>query len=95
MTIHNLVSFLGIFVLLAFAWLCSSNRRVVNWRAVVWGTALSLAFALVIFVVPAGTKVFLVVNDVVVKVLDSATAGTQFVFGRLALSPGTMNAAGE
>ena len=70
MTIHNLVSFAGIFVLLAFAWLCSANRRVVNWRAVVWGTALSLAFALIIFVVPAGTKVFLVVNDVVVKVLD-------------------------
>jgi concentrative nucleoside transporter, CNT family len=95
MTIYNLISFLGILVLLAFAWLCSANRRVVNWRAVVWGTALSLAFALIIFVIPAGTKVFLVVNDVVVKVLDSATAGTQFVFGRLALSPGTTNAAGE
>ncbi len=95
MTVHNLVSFLGIFVIAGFAWLCSSDRRVVNWRAVAGGIGLSLAFALVIFVLPAGTRLFLVVNDVVVKVLDSATAGTRFVFGRLALTPGQVNEAGE
>ena len=33
MSLYNLISFLGIFVLAAFAWLCSSNRKVVNWRA--------------------------------------------------------------
>jgi CNT family concentrative nucleoside transporter len=32
---------------------------------------------------------------VVVRILDSATAGTKFVFGRLALPPGTVNEAGE
>jgi CNT family concentrative nucleoside transporter len=46
-------------------------------------------------VVPAGSKVFLVLNDAAVKVLDSATAGTKFLFGRLALPPGTTNEAGE
>jgi CNT family concentrative nucleoside transporter len=95
MGIYNIVSFCGIFVLAAFAWLCSSNRRVINWRVVLWGVVIQLIFALFIFVVPAGTKVFLFMNKIVVVVLDSATAGTKFLFGRLALPPGTTNEAGE
>lgn len=95
MSIYNVISFLGIFVIAFFAWLCSSNRKVVNWRVVVWGIGLQLLFAFFIFVVPAGTKFFLFLNDVVVKVLESAQAGTRFLFGRLALPPGTTNEAGE
>ncbi len=95
MSLYNLISFLGIFVLAGFAWLCSSNRKVVNWRVVLWGIALQLVFAFFIFVVPAGTSVFLFLNDAVVRVLESATAGTRFLFGRLALPPGTANEAGE
>jgi CNT family concentrative nucleoside transporter len=67
----------------------------VNKRVLVWGIGLQLLFALFIFVVPAGTKVFLWINDAVVSILGSATAGTEFVFGRLALSPGMTNEAGE
>jgi CNT family concentrative nucleoside transporter len=92
---YNLVSFAGIFILMAFAWLISTDRKVINWRVVIWGTALQLLFAIFIFVVPAGSKIFLFINDVVVKVLDSATAGTKFLFGRLALAPGTRNEMGE
>ncbi len=32
MDIYNLVSFLGVFILLGFAWLLSANRRNVNVR---------------------------------------------------------------
>ncbi|MGE5248536.1 MAG: NupC/NupG family nucleoside CNT transporter [Verrucomicrobiota bacterium] len=92
---YNLVSFAGIFILMGVAWLLSSDRRVINWRVVLWGTALQLLFALFVFVVPAGTKAFLVVNDAVVKVLDSASAGTRFVFGRLAIPPGSRGESGE
>jgi len=92
---YNLVSFSGIFILMAFAWTISSNRRVINWRVILWGTALQMAFALFIFVVPTGSQIFLILNDAVVKVLDSATAGTRFLFGRLALPPGTKNEFGE
>ena len=92
---HNLISFSGIFILMAFAWLISSDRRAVNWRVVLWGTVLQLVFALFIFVVPAGSQIFLLLNDAVVKVLDSAGAGTQFLFGRLALPPGTRSGSGE
>lgn len=92
---HNLISFSGIFLLMGVAWLFSSDRKLINWRVVVWGTLLQLLFALFIFVVPAGSKVFLIVNDAVVKALDSATAGTRFVFGRLALPPGAKGEGGE
>jgi CNT family concentrative nucleoside transporter len=95
MSAYNLVSLLGIFVIAAFAWLLSANRKVVNWRVVGWGIGLQFLFALFIFVVPVGTKFFLLVNRVVIKLLDSATAGTRFVFGRLALPPGAVNEAGE
>jgi CNT family concentrative nucleoside transporter len=92
---YNLVSFSGIFVLMAVAWVLSADRRVINWRVIFWGTVLQLLLALFIFVVPAGAQLFLFVNDAVVRLLDSASAGTRFLFGRLALPPGTRNEAGE
>src|SRR4030043_1143266 len=95
MTAWNLVSFLGLFVLAGVAWLFSSNRKVVNSRALLWGIGPQLLIGLFVFVLPAGTTVFLWVNKAVVAVLDSATAGTKFVFGRVALPPGTVNEAGE
>lgn len=92
---YNVVSFAGIFVLLLVAWVFSENRGVINRRVVLWGVLLQLSFALFVFVLPAGTKFFLLVNDVVVRLLDSASAGTRFLFGRLALPPGAKNEMGE
>lgn len=92
---YNLISFAGIFILMSIAWMISSNRRVINWRVIVWGMTLQFLFAFFIFIVPAGSQIFLFINDAVVRVLDSASAGTRFLFGRLALPPGTKNEAGE
>jgi len=94
MGIYNVVSFIGIFILLAVAWVLSSNRRNMNWRVIGWATGLQLLLAGFIFQVPAGTKIFLVINDAVVKVLDSAGEGARFVFGRLALGPGQVSKEG-
>ena len=88
---YNLVSLVGIFVLLGVAWILSADRRNMNWRVIGWGVALQLLVAVFIFVVPAGARVFLVVNDVVVKILESAGEGAFFVFGRLALGPGQVS----
>ncbi len=95
MNIYNLVSFAGIFVLLAVAWTLSADRRNMNWRVIGWAVALQLLVALLIFVVPAGARVFLVVNDVVIKILESAGEGARFVFGPLALGPGQVSDSGE
>jgi CNT family concentrative nucleoside transporter len=94
-SVYNLVSFLGLFVLAGTAWLFSTDRKVVNWRVLGWGVGLQLLVAFFIFVVPAGTRVFLWGNTAVAALLDTATAGTKFVFGRLALPPGTVGEAGE
>jgi CNT family concentrative nucleoside transporter len=95
MDMYNFVSFLGIFVIAGFAWLCSSNRKVINWRVVIWGIGLQLLFAFFIFVIPVGAKVFLFVNKIVIVVLESATEGTKFLFGRLAIPPGETSESGE
>jgi CNT family concentrative nucleoside transporter len=95
MDIYNLVSFSGIFVLVGFAWLLSKDKRNMNWKAITWGTILQIIIALFIFVVPAGAKVFMFVNDIVIKVLESSSAGAKFVFGRLAIPPGQISEAGE
>jgi CNT family concentrative nucleoside transporter len=83
------------FGLMVVAWAFSSNRRIVNWRVVFWGVVLQLAFAWFIFHVPAGLAAFQWVNDAVVKVLSFANAGTYFVFGPLAISPGGEGPYGE
>jgi len=95
MDIYNLVSFVGIFVLIGVAWLLSTEKRNMNWRVIIWGVLLQLFLALFIFIFPVGSKIFLFLNDLVIKVLDSSMAGAKFVFGRLALPPGQVNEAGE
>jgi CNT family concentrative nucleoside transporter len=92
---YNLVSLGGVFILMLVAWAFSTNRKVINWKVVFWGISLQAIFATFVFVLPAGTSIFLFVNIVVIKVLGCANAGTQFLFGRLALPPGVKNAFGE
>ena len=95
MGVYNFISLLGIFVLMGLAWVFSTNRRIVNRHVIVGGLAFQLLFAVFLFLVPVGTTVFLFINDLVVTILDSAAAGSIFVFGRLALPPGTTSATGE
>lgn len=95
MEIYNIISFSGIFLMIGVAWLVSENRGTVNWRVIFWGTALPLLFALFLFIVPAGARIFIFINDVLIRVLDSAAAGARFLFGRLALPPGTTGDQGE
>jgi len=95
MDMYNLVSFAGIFGFLGLAWLLSTNRRNMNWRLILWGVGLQMLFAVFIFVVPGGTKVFLAVNELVIKLLDTSAEGVKFVFGALALSPKEASDAGQ
>ncbi|MFC1569013.1 NupC/NupG family nucleoside CNT transporter [bacterium] len=95
METYNLISFAGIFILLFIAWLFSANKKKMNWHLIGWGVGLQLLFAVFIFWVPAGRQFFLSINTGVLKILESAIAGSEFVFGRLALPPGTTNDAGE
>jgi len=66
MSFFNLISGAGLLLLPFLAWIFSENRRVINWRVIGWGIALQLLFACFVFVIPAGTKIFLVINKAVV-----------------------------
>ena len=91
----RITSIVGYVTLLFLAWLISTNRKNINWRVITWGAAIQIIFAGFLFLFPAGAKLFMFINRVVLAVLDSAMAGTRFVFGRLALGPGTIGIAGE
>ncbi len=95
MSFYNGVSCLGLFVLVGIAWIFSENRKNFNWRVVGWGICIQVLVALFIFRVPAGDKVFLTINDMVIRIMDSASAGARFMFGRLAISPGQISESGE
>ncbi len=95
MTIYNLISFGGLFVLLGFAYLLSSDKKNVNYRVIIWGVLIQLIFGIFIFLIPAGTKLFLYLNDIVVQIMNSSAEGAKFLFGRLALPPGTEDEHGQ
>ncbi len=91
---NNLVSFSGIFLIMAIAWLFSRQRRTINWRVIGWGLILQFILAAFIFVVPAGAGIFLALNELAVTVLNASTAGSRFVFGPLAAPPGAEGSLG-
>lgn len=95
MNIYNFISLLGVFLLPFIAWLLSSEKKLINWRLLFWGIGLQLLFGFFIFIFPLGVKFFLFLNQIVVRLLECANAGTKFLFGRLALPPGEINEAGE
>lgn len=84
----NLVSFFGLFGFMILAWLFSTNRKNINWRVILWCLVLQFSFACFVFIIPFGSKMFLAINDMVVKILSCAAQGSRFVFGSLALPPG-------
>jgi len=77
------------------AWLCSKNRHNINWHVVLWGVGLQFLFALFIFCSPVGGSLFNWINGAVVKLLSFSQAGTSFVFGPLAVGPGSEGPMGE
>lgn len=95
MGLNNLISAAGLFILMLIAWSISSNKKNINWRIITWGLIFQIVFAFFIFTVPAGHKVFMFINSIVVQVMDCAAAGSKFLFSRLALPPGTTNEFGE
>jgi len=83
----QLQSALGIFALLAFAWLISEDRRAVSWRQAAVGLAVTFATALVLLKVPGVATAFAAINDAVGAIGAASRAGTSFVFGYLGGGP--------
>jgi len=74
---------LGIAVVLAMAWLLSTNRRAIKLRTIAWGLGLQLLFAVFVLKFEFGRRMFSIAGDAVKKLLDYAYYGSEFVFGPL------------
>jgi CNT family concentrative nucleoside transporter len=78
---QRLMSLIGLFAMVAIAWLLSRHRRVVPWRTIGWGLGLQLSFGVLVMKTRVGLWVFSVLNDAVIALLDFTARGTEFVFG--------------
>ena len=79
----NLVSFLGLFVLVGLAWAFSEDRRRFPWRVVVWGILLQLIFGFLVLYWEPGSRFFLKLNDVFNALLAFSKEGAVFVFNSI------------
>ena len=79
----RLIGILGILVILGIAFLMSNNKKAINYKTVGVGFVLQIFFAIFIFKVPLGQKIFLGLGKFITKILDFAIDGGSFVFGPL------------
>ncbi len=95
---------IGILLLVGIAYLLSNNKKKISWRLVGGGLSLQLVFAILIikgeylgnFFSPLAwpKRIFEFISSFFVLLLNFTTEGAKFVFGDLALSPGTENSMG-
>ena len=74
---------LGMLVLLAIAYVFSSNRKKINWKTVSVGLAAQLLLAVGVLKVPFVRAIFEFVGHIFVKILDYTRAGSEFLFGEM------------
>ncbi len=80
----NLISLLGVVVLIGLAWACSLNRRRFPWRTVLTGLVLQFLIALFILKTSLGKGAFETAQAAFSKLLEAASKGAELVFGPLA-----------
>lgn len=84
----------GVAVLIGIATLISSNREKINWRLVVIGIGLQLAFAFLVLWTEPGRVVFETLGAMFAGLLEFTFAGSEFIFGPLGQDPETEDAFG-
>ena len=74
---------LGVLVIILIAWLCSTDRKRVNWRTVGMALLLQFIIAFSVLMFPAVQKFFELFGKCFVAVLGWTKAGADFLFGPL------------
>ena len=77
----------GSLAILAAAWLLSTNRRAINWRTVGVALVTLVVFAFAVLRWSFGRAVLETLTDGVNAVINSSSAGIQFLFGPLVPEP--------
>ncbi|TGB03794.1 NupC/NupG family nucleoside CNT transporter [Halobacillus salinus] len=78
-----LTGIISLLVIVGFAWLLSSNRKMIKWHTVLVGLLLEGVFVFTMLNVPAGQFVLEKVSLFIQGVIDYSTEGINFVFGNL------------
>ena len=79
-----LISILGYASLIAFAWICSSSRKNINWRTVLGAMAIQFGFGVLVLYSPWGKFGLEVLSVMVGDVISYGYVGIAFLFGELA-----------
>src|SRR5215467_8329414 len=74
---------LGIIVFLSIAYLCSTNRRAIRLKTVLWGLGLQFLFAWIVIRFTWGQRMLQTAGAAVNKLLAYSFKGSSFVFGNL------------
>ncbi|HEA22346.1 MAG TPA: Na+ dependent nucleoside transporter [Pricia antarctica] len=80
---------LGMIVLLFISFLCSSNRKAINWKTVGIGLGLQLIIAIGVLKVTFIQKAFEAVGEVFISILGYTRAGSKFLFEGLVVDTNT------
>jgi CNT family concentrative nucleoside transporter len=72
---------LGLLLILAAAWLFSTERRAIRWRTVAIGVGLQVLFAIFVIRVPLGQWAIAGAGEGARRLLACSFAGSRFVFG--------------
>ncbi len=91
---ENVISFVGLFLIVGFAWLFSTRRSAVQLRIIAWGLGFQFLFGAIIFGLPFGERLFLFLNQMVAHLLGYAEEGAAFLFGPLAIPAGAEGSLG-
>ncbi|MGR9047341.1 NupC/NupG family nucleoside CNT transporter [Halobacillus faecis] len=78
-----LTGLLSLLVIVALAWLLSSNRKMVKWHTILVGLALEGIFVYTMLNVSIGQKLLKKAALFIQSVIDYSSAGIEFVFGPL------------
>jgi CNT family concentrative nucleoside transporter len=80
---ERLYSLVGLVLFLGIAYACSSDRKAIKARTVLWGLGLQFALALFVLRTQLGQDLFTWIGDLVTRVLGLSFVGSEFVFGKL------------
>ena len=80
---EKLISILGLFTMLALAWMLSENRRRMDWRLIGSGLALQMGLGLLLLHSRLGQAFFSFARAAVDRVIGFSNEGARFIFGDL------------
>jgi CNT family concentrative nucleoside transporter len=86
MTLTRLQPLTGLVLVVLIAYACSTNRRAIKVRTVLWGFGLQFVFAL-FALSTVGQEIFGRVSEAIKGMLAFATVGSSFVFGPIGNPP--------